>query len=161
LITDDIRGGLYAIISLKIPEPQFEGQTKSKLGNPEVKSFVESKTFNFLKEYFGKNPDEAKNILQRLVVNLEAREAEKTARETVFKKRLSASLALSGKLADCSNRDFSKRELFIVEGDSLVVLQNKEEIEHSQAVLPLRGKILNVEKARLDKILKSEEIKAL
>jgi DNA gyrase subunit B len=161
LITDDIRGGLYAIISLKIPEPQFEGQTKSKLGNPEVKSFVESKTFNFLKEYFGKNPDEAKNILQRLVVNLEAREAEKTARETVFKKRLSASLALSGKLADCSSKDFSKRELFIVEGDSAGGSAKQGRDRTYQAVLPLRGKILNVEKANISKILKSKEIRDL
>ncbi|MEM5782277.1 MAG: ATP-binding protein, partial [Candidatus Aenigmatarchaeota archaeon] len=105
LITEDIKGGLYSIISLKIPEPQFEGQTKSKLGNPEVKSFVESKTYNFLKEYFGKNPDEAKNILNRLSVNLEVREAEKSAKEAVLKKRISSSLILSRKLADCSTKD--------------------------------------------------------
>ncbi|GIW66235.1 MAG: hypothetical protein KatS3mg095_0133 [Candidatus Parcubacteria bacterium] len=118
LITEDIRGGLYSIISLKIPEPQFEGQTKSKLGNPEVKNFVENKAYNFLKEYFSKFPEEVKSILNRLVINIEAREAEKSAKETIFKKRISVSLMLSGKLADCSSKDFSKRELFIVEGDS-------------------------------------------
>ena len=161
LVSEDIRGGLYAIISLKIPEPQFEGQTKSKLGNPEIKSFVENKVVNYLKEYFGKYPEEAKNILNKLIINLEIRETEKSSREAVLKKRASVSLMLSGKLADCSSKDFLKRELFIVEGDSAGGSAKQARNRNFQAVLPLKGKILNVEKANLVKILKSKEIKDL
>ncbi|MEK7673624.1 MAG: DNA gyrase subunit B [Patescibacteria group bacterium] len=161
LIADDLKSGFVGIISLKIAEPQFEGQTKAKLGNPEVRYFVESNLTNFLKEYFGKNPNEVKALLQRVLLNFEVRKATKSAKEAVFKKRLSPTLTLSGKLADCSNRDVSKRELFIVEGDSAGGSMKSGRDRSTQAVLPLRGKILNVEKATLDKILKSEEIKNL
>ncbi len=161
LTADDLRGGLIAIISLRIPEPQFEGQTKAKLGNPEVRSFVEGAVLRALREYFGKNPAALKAMTQRLLVNLEARQAAKSARENVFKKRLSPTLALSGKLADCSNRDVQKRELFIVEGDSAGGSAKQGRDKNSQAVLPLRGKVLNVEKASIEKMFQSQAIKDL
>jgi DNA gyrase subunit B len=158
---EDIRGGLVAIISLRIPEPQFEGQTKTRLGNPEVKSLVEKLVSGALLEFLEKESAIAKKIIQRVLLNTEARKAAKAAKEAVFKKKVKINLTLSGKLADCSNRDPNKRELFIVEGDSAGGSAKQGRDRASQAVLPLRGKILNVEKARLDKILKSEEIKAL
>jgi len=159
--SEDVRGGLVAILSLKIKEPQFEGQTKSKLGNPEVRSFVESKVVEYLKEYLHKNPSDAKLILNRILLNVQARKAAKAAKESVFKKKVQVNLNLSGKLADCSSRDPSKRELFVVEGDSAGGSAKQGRNRIFQAVLPLRGKILNVEKASLDKILKSQEIKSL
>jgi DNA gyrase subunit B len=158
---DDIRGGLVVILSLRIPEPQFEGQTKAKLGNPEVKNLVEESLSKNLEEYLHKNPNNAKAILNRVLLNTQARKAAKAAKEAIFKKRLQAGLTLSGKLADCSSRDPSKRELFVVEGDSAGGSAKQGRNRIFQAVLPLRGKILNVEKANLDKILKSQEIKSL
>jgi DNA gyrase subunit B len=160
-VSDDIRSGIVAVISLNLQEPQFEGQTKSKLGNPEAKSIVENETYQFLKEYFGKRPNEAKAVVQRLILNYEARQAAKTAKQAIFKKRLGANLVLSGKLADCSSRNISQRELFIVEGDSAGGSCKQGRDRTFQAVLPLRGKILNVEKAGLAKLLKSQEIKNL
>ncbi|GIW67483.1 MAG: DNA gyrase subunit B [Candidatus Parcubacteria bacterium] len=159
--SEDIRGGLIVILSLKIPEPQFEGQTKAKLGNPEAKNIVEDVVSRNLEEYLHKNPDKAKTILNRVLLNTQARKAAKAARETIFKKRIQAGLTLSGKLADCSSRDPEKRELFVVEGDSAGGSAKQGRNRIFQAVLPLRGKILNVEKANLEKILKSQEIKNL
>jgi DNA gyrase subunit B len=158
---EDVRGGLAVIFSLKIPEPQFEGQTKAKLGNPEVKSLVDEALSKSLEEYLHKNPNNAKAILNRVLLNTQARKAAKAAKEAVFKKRIQAGLTLSGKLADCSSRDPSKRELFVVEGDSAGGSAKQGRNRIFQAVLPLRGKILNVEKANLEKILKSQEIKSL
>lgn len=161
LSVDDIRGGLLAIISIRIPEPQFEGQTKSKLGNPEVRGWVEEFVFRQFEEYLHKNTNKAKEIINRIILNAEARKAARSAREAIFKKRIQTGLALSGKLADCSSRDPSKREIFVVEGDSAGGSAKQGRDRIFQAVLPLRGKILNVEKSSLDKILKSQEIKDL
>jgi DNA gyrase subunit B len=158
---EDVRGGLVVIFSLRIPEPQFEGQTKAKLGNPEVKNLVEDVLSKNLEEYLHKNPNNAKAILNRVLLNTQARKAAKAAKEAIFKKRIQAGLTLSGKLADCSSKDPSKRELFVVEGDSAGGSAKQGRNRIFQAVLPLRGKILNVEKANLEKILKSQEIKNL
>jgi DNA gyrase subunit B len=158
---EDVRGGLVVIFSLRIPEPQFEGQTKAKLGNPEVKSLVDEALSKSLEECLHKNPNNAKAILNRVLLNTQARKAAKAAKEAIFKKRIQAGLTLSGKLADCSSRDPSKRELFVVEGDSAGGSAKQGRNRIFQAVLPLRGKILNVEKANLEKILRSQEIKNL
>jgi len=158
---EDVRGGLVVILSLKIPEPQFEGQTKAKLGNPEVKNIVEEVISQKLEEYLHKNPNNAKSIINRVLLNTQARKAAKAAREAIFKKRIQTGLTLSGKLADCSSRDPAKRELFVVEGDSAGGSAKQGRDRIFQAVLPLRGKILNVEKASFEKILKSQEIKNL
>lgn len=158
---DDVRGGLVAILSLKLAEPQFEGQTKAKLGNPEAKSFVEESISPKLEEYLHKNPNQAKAIINRILLNTQARKAAKAAREAILKKRIQTGLTLSGKLADCSSHDPTKREIFVVEGDSAGGSAKQGRNRIFQAVLPLRGKILNVEKATLDKILKSQEIKSL
>ncbi len=158
---EDVRNGLVVVFSLKIPEPQFEGQTKAKLGNPEVRSIVESVISQNLEEYLHKNPNQAKLIINRVLLNVQARKAAKAAKEAIFKKKIQVNLNLSGKLADCSSRDPSKRELFIVEGDSAGGSAKQGRNRIFQAVLPLRGKILNVEKASLEKIIKSQEIKNL
>ena len=158
---EDIREGLVAIISLKVQNPQFEGQTKTKLGNSEVKGIVDSCAFEFLTSYFEENPNVAKIIIDKCVNAYQAREAARKARELTRRKGVLNGGGLPGKLADCQEKDPVKCELFLVEGDSAggTCLSGRD--RKTQAILPLRGKILNVEKARLDKIFKNNEIIAM
>ncbi len=158
---DDVREGLTAIISVKLPEPQFEGQTKSKLGNPEMRSVVDSAVSEGLDQYFNENPQAAKKIIEKSLLALRARVAARAARETIIRKGALDSMALPGKLSDCSEKDPAKSELFIVEGDSAGGSAKGGRDPRTQAILPLRGKILNVERARLDRMLSSEGIKNL
>ncbi len=158
---DDVREGLVAIVSVKIPNPQFEGQTKAKLGNPEARSATETVVSAALADFLERNPDQAKIIISKCLLALKARKAAKAAKESVLKKGLLEGLTLPGKLADCSSRKPEERELFIVEGDSAGGSGKQARNRKFQAILPLKGKILNVEKARLDRALSSDEIKAL
>lgn len=159
--SEDVREGLVAVINIKVPEPQFEGQTKTKLGNSEVKGVIDSWTFAYLDSFFEENPAIAKKILQKAELAKHAREAARKARDIARRKTVLESTVLPGKLADCSNEDPSESELFIVEGDSAGGSAKQARDRHSQAILPLKGKILNVEKARLDKMLSNNEIKAM
>ena len=158
---EDIREGLTAVVSVKIREPQFEGQTKAKLGNPEARIAVEQVVSEGLQEFLERNPQDAKIILEKCIISQKARRAAKAARETVLRKGILEGLSLPGKLADCSSRNPEESELFIVEGDSAGGSAKSGRDRRFQAILPLRGKILNIERARLDKILANKEIKAL
>ncbi len=164
LISDDTREGLIAVISIKLSSatpPQFEGQTKARLGNPEARTVVESVVNEGLKEFLEKRPAEARRVIEKVILTAKARQAAKAAKETVLRKGAFEGLTLPGKLADCTSRNASESELFVVEGDSAGGSAKSGRDRRTQAILPLRGKILNVEKARLDKMLANTEIRAL
>lgn len=157
----DVREGLTAVINVKLPDPQFEGQTKTKLGNSEIRSIVETEVYQYLSLYFDTNPEVAKGIIDKAVQAVRARKASKKARELTKRKSALSSNSLPGKLADCSSKKAENSELFIVEGDSAGGSAKQGRERKFQAILPLKGKILNVERARLDKILNNNEVASI
>src|SRR3989339_26568 len=161
LTGEDIREGLTVVISVKLREPQFEGQTKAKLGTPTARSAVDSVVSLEFADWLERNPNDARGVLDKVILASKARLAARAARDTVLRKGALEGMTLPGKLADCSSRDASESELFIVEGDSAGGSSKSGRDRRTQAILPLRGKILNVEKARIDRMLASEEIRAL
>ena len=154
----DVKEGLTAVISVKVPNPQFEGQTKTKLGNSRIKGIVDSMFYDFLSTFFEENPTIAKSIINKSILSAKAREAARKARDLTRRKSALESTTLPGKLSDCQEKDPAKSELFIAEGDSAGGSSKQGRDRETQAILPLRGKILNVEKARLDKIFRNNEI---
>ena len=161
LTSNDVREGLVSAVSIKIRDPQFEGQTKAKLGNPEAKTAVENVFSSAFAEFLEKNPQDARSIIESCLLSARARRAAKAARTTVLRKGVLDGLSLPGKLADCASKNPEESEIYIVEGDSAGGSSKMARDRRSQAILPLRGKILNVERARLDKILTNQEIKSL
>ena len=161
LTGEDLREGLTTVVSIKIREPQFEGQTKGKLGNPEAKNAVEGVVTEALTDFLERNPNDARAIVEKCILSHKARKAAKAARETVLRKGILDGLSLPGKLADCSSRSPEDSEIYIVEGESAGGSAKQARNRRFQAILPLRGKILNVERTRLDKMLESKEVKAL
>lgn len=158
---DDVLEGLTAIISVKLAEVQFEGQTKAKLGSPEARGAVETAFNNALQEFFEEHPSDAKSVIQKSILAMRARKAAKAAKDSVLRKGALEGMTLPGKLADCQTKSAEEAELFIVEGDSAGGSAKQGRDNRTQAILPLRGKILNVERARLDRMLKNEQVKNL